>query len=92
MITPYLHIPIALPGKDPEGEDSGKHDKVVSARILPQQVQMYHEGHSWGTFVYMQCGHAICSTWTVEEYEKAVKDYWERIAKDLQKGKLKLLQ
>jgi hypothetical protein len=92
MLLPYLHIPISLPGAQPEGDDPSKHDKVVTARILPQHVQFYHEGHSWGTFIYMQCGHALCSTLTVEQYEKAIKDYWAEVEKPINKNKLRLLQ
>jgi len=87
-MLPYLHVPISLPGIDDKG------DKTVTARLLPQHVQFYHEGYAWGTFIYCQNGHALCSSWTVSEYEEAVKDYWQRIEKDIkqQSKTVKLFQ
>lgn len=82
-MQPYLTIPIALPGKEPEpGQpESGNPDKEVPCKILPAQVLAYHEGYAWGTFIYLSTGQAFCSTLTVEQYEAAVKQYWQEVAK-----------
>lgn len=76
-MQPYLTIPIALPGD----EEKGNEDKTVPCKILPGQVLAYHQGYSWGTFLYLSTGQAFCSTLTVEEYEKAVKEYWAQVGK-----------
>jgi hypothetical protein len=82
-MNPYLTIPIALPGKEPEEgkPETGNDDKVVPCQILPAQVLAYHEGYSWGTFLYLSTGQAFCCTLTVAEYEAAVQQYWQDIAK-----------
>jgi hypothetical protein len=83
-MNPYITIPIALPGKEPDPKipgDEGAPDKAVPCKILPAQVLAYHEGYAWGTFLYLSTGQAFCSTLTVEEYESAVRKYWEEIAK-----------
>lgn len=77
-MQPYLVIPIALPGDS----EKGNADKEVPCKILPGQVLAYHEGYSWGTFLYLSTGQAFCCTLTVEQYEAAVKKYWEQVAKD----------
>ncbi|MBK7885481.1 MAG: hypothetical protein IPJ81_18075 [Chitinophagaceae bacterium] len=76
-MNPYLTVPIALPGD----EQKGNEDKIVNAKILPSNVIAYHEGFSWGVFLYLTTGQAFCCTWTVDEYEQAIKQYWLQIAK-----------
>lgn len=87
-MNPYLQIPVSLPG-DPEKSNG---DKEVPRRILPQHVIAYHRGYSFGTFIYLTTGQAFLCTWTVEEYEAAIRAYWKEIEKAATKGKLKLLQ
>jgi hypothetical protein len=77
LMNPYLTIPIALPGD----EGQGNKDKVVKGKILPSNVIAYHDGYSWGTFLYLTTGQAFCSTWTVAEYEEAVRKYWLEVGK-----------
>ena len=48
-MNPYLTVPIALPGD----EGVNNPDKTVSGKILPANVIAYHEGYSWGTFIYL---------------------------------------
>jgi len=90
MQLPFLTIPIALPGDETKDNE----DKVVPCKIVPASVQAYHEGYSWGTFVYTNTGQAFCCTLTVAEFEKLVKDYWEEVAKQMKRNghSLKLLQ
>lgn len=85
--NPYLTIPIALPGKEDEQGKQINDDKTVPCKILPQNVIAYHEGFHWGTFIYLTTGQAFCCTLTVEQYEKAVNDYWLEIGKKISKGK-----
>lgn len=77
-MTVYLTIPISLPG------DEGKRniDKQVPCKILPSQIYAYHQGYAWGTFIYLSTGQAFCCTLTVEEFEKAIRGYWEALGKD----------
>lgn len=85
-MQPYLTIPIALPGDESKGND----DKQVPCKILPAQVLAYHEGYSWGTFIYLSTGQAFMSTLTVEQYEAAVRKYWEEFAKAATKNARKI--
>lgn len=88
-MNPFLTIPLSLPG-DPEKNND---DKVVSGKIIPGNVIAYHPGYSWGTFLYLTTGQAFLTPWTLEEYEKAVSEYWKQVGKDLSsKSKLKMLQ
>ena len=80
-IVAYLHIPIALPG----AENGSTEDRIVKARLLPQTVTLYHEGFNFGVCIYTPNG-VILSTWTVEEYEKAVDNYWLQIGKKAAKN------
>ena len=81
-MNPYLTIPIALPGAEGKEGEPAKEDKVVPCKLLPGNVIFYHEGYSWGTFIYLSTGQAICSTLTVAEYEEAVRKYWLEIGKN----------
>lgn len=74
-MNPYLTIPIALPGVE------GTKDKTVPCKLLPGNVIAYHEGFSWGTFLYLTTGQAFCCTLTVKEYEEAVRKYWLEVGK-----------
>lgn len=78
-MNPYLTIPIALPGAEAIGDKKAAEDKVVDCKILPGNVIAYHEGYSWGTFLYLTTGQAFCSTLTVKEYEARVRAYWQAL-------------
>ncbi|MBX3253924.1 MAG: hypothetical protein KF862_07250 [Chitinophagaceae bacterium] len=64
----YITIPIALPGD----EGLRNPDKEVSCKIDPASILAYHEGYSWGVFIYLKTGQAFCSTLTVCEFEKII--------------------
>jgi hypothetical protein len=85
-MNPYLSIPIALPGD----EQRGNMDKTVPCKILPAQVLAYHEGFSFGTFLYLSTGQAFCSTLTVDQYEEAVRKYWAEVGKQALNNSRKL--
>jgi hypothetical protein len=85
-VNPYMTIPIALPGDEAKKND----DKVVPCKILPAQVLAYHEGYSWGTFLYLSTGQAFCCTLTVPEYEDKVRQYWEALGKEAVKNARKI--
>lgn len=88
-MNPYLTLPLSLPGDETKGND----DKVVQGKILPGNVIAYHPGFAWGTFLYLTTGQAFLTPLNIEEYEKAVRDYWLQVAKDVvSKNKLKLMQ
>lgn len=88
-MNPYLTIPLSLPGDADKNND----DKVVNGKLLPGNVIAYHPGYSWGTFLYLTTGQAFLTPWTVEEYEKAVEQYWIQVGKNaVKKAGLKLLQ
>lgn len=76
-MNPFLTVPMALPGD----AEKGNEDKVVNGKILPGNVIAYHEGYSWGTFIYLTTGQAFCLTCTVKEYEEMVRKYWLEIGK-----------
>jgi len=88
MQLPFLTIPIALPGD----ETKGNQDKEVPCKIAPVSIQAYHEGFSWGTFVYTNTGQAFCCTLPVAEFENLLKQYWIEVAKQTKRSNLKLLQ
>lgn len=81
-----MSIPIALPGNEGSVNNEEGKDIVTKAKILPSKIDFYHPGAAWGTFIYMTNGHALCSTWTVEELEEGMKNYWREIAKAQVKG------
>ena len=75
MILPFLTIPIVLPGD----EGQGNSDKSVDCKIQPISILAYHEGYSWGTFIYLQTGQAFCSSLTMEQLENALRAYWNEV-------------
>lgn len=77
MITPYLTIPISLPGD----ENLKNPDRTVDCKILPSQVLAYHEGYAWGTCLYLSTGQAFMSTLTPAQYEERVRKYWDQLNK-----------
>jgi hypothetical protein len=80
-MLPYMTIPIALPGD----EQQGNKDKIVPCKITPSTILAYHEGFSWGTFIYLQTGQAFCCTLSMEELEAAMRDYWKQVTNEQKK-------
>lgn len=77
MMSPYLSIPLSLPGD----ESQGNPDATVKGKIIPANVIAYHPGYAWGTFIYLTTGQAFLTPWTIEEYENAIEQYWLEISK-----------
>lgn len=83
MQLPFLVLDLSLPGI-PELEIA---DRFVPGKFFPGDVQAYHEGTVFGTCVYMRSGIAFIFNVTVEQYEKAVNQYWIQIEKDVNKAR-----
>jgi hypothetical protein len=75
MQLPYLELPLCI-GYGVQADENTP-DKVVTVKLLPQNISAYHEGYyaEVGTFVYYGT-HVFQLALSVEELEAKIIGYW----------------
>lgn len=74
---PFLELPVSLPGL--QNETVNNPDKVVVGKFLPTTIVAYHESYYPGVIIYLQNGQPFLLSMNVDEYEKAIKQYFKLI-------------
>lgn len=78
-MTPFLKIPIVLPGDEKES------DKVVTARIQPDQIESFNDAFHWGALIKFRSGEIIMTKYTADQVEEVLAKYWKAYNEQLKK-------